>query len=102
MPTLFSDNPTPSLLVVEQSSTPTSPASGNQRVFGKDTDHRLKRVDHGGQVIDIEGQIYTTATQAASPSNDTWWIFRDGASPEAVELRLRIGGVTYSISLGSV
>lgn len=33
-----------------------------------------------------------------SPSNDTWWVVRDGASPESVAIKARIGGVTFTIA----
>jgi hypothetical protein len=34
----------------------------------------------------------------ASPADDTWWVVRDGASPQGVALRARIGGVTFTIA----
>jgi hypothetical protein len=49
-----SDNPYPSLLVVEGSA-PASPAAGNQRVFIDSADHKLKRKNSSGTVTTIEG-----------------------------------------------
>lgn len=49
-----SDNPFPSVLVVE-GTTPASPASGDQRLFIDSADHKLKRVNSAGSVTTIEG-----------------------------------------------
>lgn len=55
------------------------------------------------RVVVLEHGVLTVRT--ADPStltNDTAWIYRDGASPQGIELRLRIGGVTHSIPLGTL
>lgn len=44
----------PSLLVVEQGSTPSAPAAGKQRLYIRDSDHHLVREDSGASVVDIE------------------------------------------------
>lgn len=49
-----SDNPFPSVLLVTQGSTPSSPAAGRQRVFIDSADGHLKRVNSSGTVTDIE------------------------------------------------
>jgi hypothetical protein len=53
-----SDNPFPSVLVVEGSA-PSSPSAGNQRVFIDTADHKLKRVNSSGTVTTIEGSVAT-------------------------------------------
>jgi hypothetical protein len=49
-----SDNPFPSVLVVEGSA-PASPSAGNQRLFVDTADHKLKRVNSSGTVTTVEG-----------------------------------------------
>ncbi len=49
-----------------------------------------------------DGILPVRTTDPASPTNDTAWIYRDGATPQGVELRLRIGGTTYYIPLGTI
>lgn len=49
-----SDNPYPSLLVVEGSA-PASPPAGDQRLFIDSADHKLKRVNSSGTVTTVEG-----------------------------------------------
>lgn len=49
-----SDNPYPSMLVVEGTA-PTSPAAGQQRVYIDSADHKFKRVNSSGTVTTIEG-----------------------------------------------
>lgn len=73
-----SDNPFPSILVVEGSA-PTTPASGDQRLFIDDTDHKLKRIDSAGSVTTVEGgsggiSTYARARAAANQaiSTGTW------------------------------
>ena len=59
-----SDNPFPSLLVVE-GATPSSPPSGDQRLFVDSADHKLKRVNSSGTVTVVEG--------GAGVAADTLW-----------------------------
>ena len=54
---LGSNNPFPSVLLTE-GTTPTSPASGKQRVFANSTTKRLNRVNSAGTVVDVEAQLY--------------------------------------------
>lgn len=54
---LGSNNPFPSVLLTE-GTTPTSPASGKQRVFANSTTKRLNRVNSAGAVVDVEAQLY--------------------------------------------
>jgi len=51
---LGSNNPFPSVLVVE-GTVPATPAAGNQRVYIDSADHKFKRVNSGGSVTTIEG-----------------------------------------------
>ncbi len=49
-------------------------------------------------------QVYPTGVAAiltsdpSSPSDDTWWVVRDSASPQSVAMRVRVAGVTYTLS----
>lgn len=55
MPTkLASNNPYPKVIFVEQGSTPSTPASGQAKVFVRSSDGHLCRIDDGGTVFDIE------------------------------------------------
>jgi hypothetical protein len=51
--------------IVEQSSAPSSPAAGDQRVYIDTTKHHLERKDSGGVVTDIEQNIIHMAHAAA-------------------------------------
>jgi hypothetical protein len=51
--TLFENNLSPYLTLVE-SSAPSSPSAGNQRVYIDTSDHHLKRKNSGGSVTDLE------------------------------------------------
>lgn len=53
MATKASDNPYPSLMVVE-GAVPASPAAGRHRLYVDSADHKLKRVDSAGAVKDLE------------------------------------------------
>jgi hypothetical protein len=48
-----SDNPFPSILVVEATE-PTAPSAGQQRLYIDSTTHKLKRTDSSGTDVDIE------------------------------------------------
>lgn len=48
--TLFEDNNSPYLTIVEQGSTPSNPASGKQKLFIRNSDHVLCRVDSSGTI----------------------------------------------------
>lgn len=51
--TLFQDNLSPYLTVVEQGSTPTSPSAGDQKLFVRSSDHLLCYVDSSGTVTPV-------------------------------------------------
>lgn len=53
--TTIADDNTPNKLLVEQGSTPSTPAAGKQRLFIRTSDHKLCRVDPSGTVTVIEG-----------------------------------------------
>ena len=57
---LGSNNPFPSILVVEQGSTPTTPSAGTQRIFARSSDGHLCTVDDGGTVADLHATRTTT------------------------------------------
>lgn len=75
-----SDNPYPSLLVVE-GTTPATPASGRQRLFVDSADGLFKRVDDAGVVTEIEGggglpvggTIGQVLTKQSSTDGDADW-----------------------------
>lgn len=56
-----SDNPAPSLLIVEGAA-PASPAAGDQRLFIDSADHLLKRKNSGGTVTTIGSAALATDT----------------------------------------
>lgn len=99
MPTkLGSNNPFPSVLIVEQGSTPTTPSSGQQRLYAKSSDGHFYAVDDAGAARDLEAIQQTLSADPASPVNGTWWLVDDGGSPASVALRVRKGGVTYTVA----
>lgn len=95
---LGSNNPFPSVLIVEQGSTPTTPAAGKQRLYAKSSDGHFYAVDDAGAVRDLEAIQQTLSADPASPVNGTWWLVDDGGSPSSIALRVRKGGVTYTVA----
>lgn len=95
---LGSNNPFPSVLVVEQASAPTTPAAGRQRLYAKTTDGHFYAVDDAGVERDLEAIQQTLSADPASPVNGTWWLTDDGGSPAAIKLRFRKGGTTYTLA----
>lgn len=63
-----SDNPAPSLLIVEGAA-PASPAAGDQRLFIDSADHLLKRKNSGGAVTAI-GSAYSLEVKEADGAPD--------------------------------
>jgi hypothetical protein len=63
-----SDNPFPSVLVVE-GTVPSSPAAGRQRVYIDSADSALKRVNSSGTVTLIEGAIKGVLVTKAAVQN---------------------------------
>lgn len=101
MPTstkLGSNNQFPSLLFVEQGSTPTTPDANQQRVYPKTANGHFHAVDDAGAERDLEAIQQTLSADPASPVNGTWWLVDDGGSPASVALRVRKGGVTYTVA----
>jgi len=94
---LGSNNPFPSVLLVEQASAPATPAAGHQRIYAGTDGHR-KAVDDGGLVRDLDEIGVIRTSDPASPVDDTFWVRRDNASPQVVALRIRIAGVTYTLA----
>ncbi len=60
--TVGSNNPFPSVLAVEQGSTPATPASGNQRLFIRTSDHLLCYVNSSGTVTQVGGGLVNPMT----------------------------------------
>ena len=74
--TKASDNPYPSILV-EESTEPSAPAAGHQRLYIDSTTHKLKRTDSSGTDVTIEAAAgiadqgaftFLDATEAAAPA----------------------------------
>ncbi len=62
-------------------------------------DVRADLLDHESRIGDVEAGANALLTaDPASPGDDTWWVVRDNASPETAALKVRIGGVTYTIA----
>lgn len=61
-----SDNPFPSVLAVEQGSTPASPSASRQRLFIRASDHTLCMVDSSGNVTVVGGGPPGAASTAAA------------------------------------
>ncbi|MDD5367452.1 MAG: hypothetical protein PHQ40_00340 [Anaerolineaceae bacterium] len=53
--TKASDNKFPKLILTEQGSTPANPDAGDQKLFIRDSDHKLCRVNSSGSVVVAEG-----------------------------------------------
>jgi len=62
-----SDNQFPKLVLTEQGSTPSNPAAGDQKLFVRDSDHHVCRVNSDGAVKDIERSF-----KPCSPSRAIW------------------------------
>lgn len=93
-----SNNPFPSVLLVEQASAPTSPAASRQRLYINSTTHHANRVDASGNVVDIEALGQVLAADPASPVDGQFWITDDGGTPASIALKFRKGGVTYTLA----
>jgi hypothetical protein len=64
MVTVGSDNPFPSMLIVEGTE-PAAPASGRQRLYIDSTTHKLKRTDSSGTDVTIEAAAGLSAIPVA-------------------------------------
>lgn len=95
---LGSNNPFPKVIFVEQGSTPTTPAAGQQKLFIDSTTHHLNRVDSSSVVVDLEAIGQVLSADPASPVNGTFWVTDDGGSPAAIKLRFRKGGISYTLA----
>lgn len=89
--TKASDNPYPSILVVEET-TPASPAAGQQRLFIDSADHALKRVDDTGTVTDIEGG----GGSAANPPAVTTLTADKGITATSSATAVAVATVTFT------
>ena len=93
-----SNNPFPKLILVEQGSTPATPAAGQQKVYPKTADGHVYALDDAGVERDLEAVQQTLTADPVSPANNTWWLVDDGGSPASVALRFRKGGATYTLA----
>lgn len=55
----------------------------------------------GAALVDLSSLLTVRTTDPASPVNNTAWAHYD-AGTGAVQLRLRLGGTTYAIDLGTI
>lgn len=84
------DRPTPS--------PPTPPSGPDPGYLFYDTDlDQLVAWDGAAWAIVGGSSLRVLTADPGSPVDDTWWIVRDGASPQGVALKARIGGVTFTI-----
>lgn len=44
------------------------------------------------------GTFIVLTADPVSPSDDTWWVVREGVNPTTVSVKARIGGVTYIVA----
>lgn len=76
--TLFEDNPSPYLTVVEQGSKPSAPAAGKQLLYMK-TDHKLYHEDSGGTETEVAGGVGGGDFSGPGSSVDGHPVVFDGA-----------------------
>lgn len=48
------------------------------------------------------GELAVLTADPGSPANGTAWIYKDGSTPANVSLKVRDGGVTYDLPLGTL
>jgi hypothetical protein len=64
---------------------------------------RLNFDDHQTQLLGLEGgSLFVLATDPTSPVDGQAWLLTDGGSPETILLRIRRGGLTYTLPLGTL
>ena len=88
--TLFQDNASPYLTVVEQGSTPSNPSAGSQKLFVNDSDHLLYFVDSSGTVTPVGGAVSEITDIPTADTTTTNVLAPDGAG--GVEWRAESGG----------
>ena len=98
--TLGSDNPFPSTLLVEQGSTPTTPAASHQRLFIRTSDHLLCYVNSSGTVTPVGGTASGSITSSGYTQNTARLLGRTTASAGAIE-EITVG-TGLSLSAGSL
>lgn len=79
---------------------PTTPTAGQRVAASWGAVVAADIIDHEARMTALEGSVGATVLTAdpGSPADDTWWVVRDGGSPQAVALKVRIGGVTYTLA----
>ncbi|HZM22068.1 MAG TPA: virulence factor Pgp3 [Anaerolineales bacterium] len=90
--TTVSENNSPHLTLVEQASTPSTPAAGTQKLFIDDADHLLKLVDESDVVTEVGGGgggggvvVQRVITETGASSTGTTLIPLDDTIPQNTE-----------------
>lgn len=78
----------------------TTVAVGNAVKASQQNLAKTNLADHETRLLALEGSIGLQVLTAdpASPDDDTWWVVRDGGTPQSVALKVRISGVTYAVA----
>lgn len=90
--TKASDNPFPSILI-EESTEPSAPAAGHQRLYIDSTSHKLKRTDSSGTDVTIEG--------IANPMTTAGDVIYGGASGTPTRLAIGTAGQVLKVNSGA-
>lgn len=94
-----SDNPAPSILLVEQGSTPANPASGNQRLYLESTGHTAKLVNSSGTVVSLGGAgAWTHLAETIVTGSVAASIVLSSISGSYRHLHLRVAGGTDTVA----
>lgn len=106
MPTVGSNNPFPSILV-DESTAPSGPSSGYQRIYIDTLDNRMKRINSSSGITIIEGMVkieeqapsstgtFTFSSLGAFNHLEVHWIARsDKAAVNAEDMLIRFNGDT--------
>lgn len=98
--TLMSNNLTPSLLMVEQGSTPATPSAGDQKLFIRTSDHLLCYVNSSGTVTAVAAGASGSITSSGYTQTTARLLGRTTASTGAIE-EITVGS-GLSLSAGSL
>lgn len=67
--------------------------AGNLAIWSAD-----HTIEDGGPPGPAGGLFMLLTADPAAPSDDTFWMVREGSAPTTVSLKARIGGVTYVVA----
>ena len=98
--TLFQDNLSPYLTIVEQGSTPATPGAGDQKLFIRTSDHLLCYVNSSGTVAPVSAGGSGSITSSGYTQNTARLLGRTTASAGAIE-EITVG-TGLSLSAGSL